>query len=85
VVVLSAALVLLFGGLYIAISILYRMRHGQWLQRAGPFEVHLAEEGGGALAVNDNLMELYAEAVEENELLIAELAKRESRLKELDV
>jgi hypothetical protein len=83
VVVLSAAAVLLFGGLYIAASILYRMRHGQWLQRAGPFEAHLAEEGEGRAEERGALRELYTEAVKENDALTAELANRDRQLKAL--
>lgn len=35
----SAAAVLAFGGLFIVISIGIRMKNGEWLRRAGPFEV----------------------------------------------
>jgi len=35
----SAAGVLAFGGLFIVISIGHRMRSGDWLRRAGPFEI----------------------------------------------
>lgn len=35
----SAAAVLAFGGLFIVISIGVRMKNGEWLRRAGPFEI----------------------------------------------
>lgn len=35
----SAAAVLAFGGVFIAVSIGIRMKNGHWLRRAGPFEV----------------------------------------------
>jgi hypothetical protein len=83
VVLLSAAVVLLFGGLYIAASTVHRMRHGQWLHRAGPFEAHLAEEAEEELEDVDMILELYAEAVEENEGLATRLAERDQQLEEL--
>lgn len=35
----SAAGVLAFGGIFIVVSIGIRMKNGEWLRRAGPFEV----------------------------------------------
>jgi len=35
----SAAAVLALGGLFIAVSIGHRMKNGEWLRRAGPFEI----------------------------------------------
>jgi hypothetical protein len=35
----SAAGVLAFGGIFIVVSIGNRMRNGEWLRRAGPFEI----------------------------------------------
>jgi hypothetical protein len=35
----SAAGVLAFGGVFIAVSVGIRMRNGDWLRRAGPFEI----------------------------------------------
>lgn len=35
----SAAVVLAFGGVFIALSTVVRMKNGEWLRRAGPFEV----------------------------------------------
>lgn len=36
---LSAAAVLAFGGVFIVVSTGIRMKNGEWLRRAGPFEV----------------------------------------------
>jgi hypothetical protein len=41
-VVFSAALVLLLGSTYVAASMVVRIKRGQWLRRAGPFESELA-------------------------------------------
>lgn len=35
----SATGVLAFGGIFIVVSIAIRMRNGEWLRRAGPFEI----------------------------------------------
>src|SRR6476469_8631305 len=35
----SAAAVLAFGGLFIVVSTGIRMKNGEWLRRAGPFEI----------------------------------------------
>jgi hypothetical protein len=35
----SAAAVLGFGGIFIVVSIGIRMKNGEWLRRAGPFEI----------------------------------------------
>ncbi|HKH64756.1 MAG TPA: hypothetical protein VKA35_04770 [Solirubrobacterales bacterium] len=35
----SAAAILAFGGLFIVISTGIRMKNGEWLRRAGPFEI----------------------------------------------
>jgi hypothetical protein len=35
----SAAAVLAFGGVFIIASTVIRMKNGEWLRRAGPFEV----------------------------------------------
>jgi hypothetical protein len=35
----SAAGVLAFGGIFIVVSIGVRMKHREWLRRAGPFEI----------------------------------------------
>jgi hypothetical protein len=40
-VVLGAAVVLLLGAVYVAASMVVRIRRGEWLRRAGPFEAEL--------------------------------------------
>jgi hypothetical protein len=42
----SAAGVLAFGGIFIVASIGIRMKNGEWLRRAGPFEVAEKDMGG---------------------------------------
>jgi len=39
----SAAGVLAFGGLFIVVSIGNRMKNGEWLRRAGPFEISVGK------------------------------------------
>lgn len=41
----SAAGVLAFGGIFIVVSIGIRMKNGEWLRRAGPFEISEVEVG----------------------------------------
>jgi hypothetical protein len=82
-VLLSAAVVLLFGGIYIAASTVHRMRQGQWLYRAGPFEAHLSQETREEMGDAGDILELYAEAAEENERLVALLAERDRLLEAL--
>lgn len=41
----SAAGVLAFGGVFIVVSIGIRMKNGEWLRRAGPFEVSEGKVG----------------------------------------
>ena len=41
----SAAVVLAMGGVYIVVSMGIRMANGQWLKRAGPFEIGEKEIG----------------------------------------
>jgi hypothetical protein len=83
IVLLSAAVVLLFGALYIAVSVVVRMRRRQWLRRAGPFESHLADEAQDELDAIDPIFELYAEALEENEELARRLSERDEALEEV--
>lgn len=47
--VFSAALVLLLGAIYLASSTIVRIKRGQWLRRAGPFESELAEARTGSV------------------------------------
>lgn len=78
----SAAVVLAFGGFFIVISIGMRMKNGEWLRRAGPFEISettLSEMTGqrdrwrvAALLEHEKVVEL-TERLEKSDELIAEL------------
>jgi hypothetical protein len=78
----SAAVVLAFGGFFIVISIGMRMKKGEWLRRAGPFEISeatLSEMTGqrdrwriAALLEHEKVVEL-TERLEKSDELIAEL------------
>jgi hypothetical protein len=83
VVLLSAAVVPLFGGIYIAASTVYRMRHGQWLYRAGPFEAHMSQEAKEEIGGVGNILDFYVEVSEENKRLVALLAERDHQLEAL--
>jgi hypothetical protein len=72
----SAAVVLAMGGVYIMVSMGIRMANGQWLKRAGPFEI--GEKEIGAIETEIANWQKAAEAGDEE---IAALAKR---LKESD-
>jgi hypothetical protein len=78
----SAAAVLAFGGVFIVISMVIRMKNGDWLRRAGPFEVSetAASEIEGqiefwrqaALAGQEEVEEL-TERLDESDELIEQL------------
>jgi hypothetical protein len=78
----SAAVVLAYGGFFIVISIGMRMKNGEWLRRAGPFEISettLTEMTGQrdhwrvtALLEHEKVVEL-TERLEESDELIAQL------------
>jgi hypothetical protein len=82
IVLLSLAIVLLFGSIYVAASSVVRIRRGQWLRRAGPFESHL-DEAKEELDELDSLLDLYTESVDENAELAARLAERDQQLEQL--
>ena len=75
----SAAAVLAFGGLFIVISIGMRMKNGEWLRRAGPFEISettLSELEGqrdrwriAALMEHEKVVELTERLAESDELI----------------
>jgi hypothetical protein len=67
----SAAVVLAMGGVYIVISIGIRMANGQWLKRAGPFEIGEKEIG----AIETEIAN-WRKAAEGGEEEVAELTKR---------
>lgn len=78
----SAAAVLAFGGVFIVISTGIRMKNGEWLRRAGPFEISetaVSEIEGqvafwrqAALAGQEEVEEL-TERLEESDELIEQL------------
>jgi hypothetical protein len=78
----SAAAVLAFGGLFIVVSTGIRMKNGEWLRRAGPFEISetaVSEIEGqvdfwrtAALVREEEVAEL-TEHVDESDELIAGL------------
>lgn len=78
----SAAAVLAFGGLFIVISIGIRMKNREWLRRAGPFEISettLSEIEGqrdrwriAALLEHEEVVEL-TEHLKKSDELIAQL------------
>jgi len=82
IVLLSLAIVLLFGSIYVAASSVVRIRRGQWLRRAGPFESHL-DEAKEELDELDPLLDLYTESIDENAELAARLAERDQQLEQL--
>jgi hypothetical protein len=77
----SAAAVLAFGGVFIVASTAIRMKNGEWLRRAGPFEV---SEGVGTLdrqaehwrevaAVRQEHVDELTEQLDESDELIEQL------------
>ncbi|HEX5989451.1 MAG TPA: hypothetical protein VFY75_04470 [Solirubrobacterales bacterium] len=78
----SAAAVLAFGGVFIVVSAAIRMKNGEWLRRAGPFEISepaVSEVEGqvnfwrtAALAREEEVAEL-TEHMDESDELIAGL------------
>ena len=80
----SAAGVLAFGGIFIVLSIGMRMRNGEWLRRAGPFEISEEELGEAtseakfwrktALASQEEVVNLR-ESLRRSRVLIGELEK----------
>lgn len=67
----SAAAVLAFGGVFIAVSIGIRMKNGHWLRRAGPFEI--SEK---AVEEIEGQFEFWRDAALENQAEIAELKEQ---------
>lgn len=75
----SAAAVLAFGGIFIVLSISIRMKNGEWLRRAGPFEIsegtleQAKDEAGfwrrAALTSEEEGLRLQARLRESEELL----------------
>jgi hypothetical protein len=75
----SAAVVLAFGGVFIVVSTGIRMKNGEWLRRAGPFEVsettvseiegQLDQWRSTALARQEKVVELTERLDESDELI----------------
>jgi hypothetical protein len=75
----SAAAVLAFGGLFIVVSTGIRMKNGEWLRRAGPFEIsetavsevegQLDQWRSTALARQEKVVELTERLDESDELI----------------
>ena len=83
IVLLTAAVMLLFAGLYIVASILVRMTRRQWLRRAGPFESELAGEVGSGLVAADTVVQWWLESLERNKELERRLQERDVTIREL--
>lgn len=67
----SAAAVLAFGGVFIVASTVIRMKNGEWLRRAGPFEV--SETASGEI---EGQAERWREAALVGREEVAELTKQ---------
>jgi hypothetical protein len=71
----SAAAVLAVGGVFIVVSIGIRMRNGEWLRRAGPFEI-----GDSDLGEAEGETEFWCEAALASEEDATRLRERVRRL-----
>jgi chromosome segregation ATPase len=79
----SAAVVLAMGGVYIMISMGIRMASGQWLKRAGPFEI--GDKEIGAIETEIANWKKAAEAGEEEvEELTTRLKASDELIEELE-
>ena len=67
----SAAVVLAFGGIYIVLSVAIRMKKGEWLRKAGPFEIAETE-----VSNIESQIEKWRAAAEAGEEEVDELTKR---------
>lgn len=74
----SAAGVLAFGGLFIVVSIGNRMKNGEWLRRAGPFEI-----SEGKLAQAEEETAFWHQSALANEREVITLRKRLERIDDL--
>jgi hypothetical protein len=74
----SAAAVLAFGGVFIVVSTGIRMKNGEWLRRAGPFEV--SETAIGEI---EGQVEFWREAALAGQEEVAELTERINESDEL--
>lgn len=67
----SAAVVLAVGGVFIVVSIAIRMKNGEWLRKAGPFEVSEM-----AVSEIESQIEKWRRAAEAGQEEVAELTER---------
>lgn len=74
----SAAAVLAFGGVFVVASTVVRMKNGNWLRRAGPFEV--SETAAGEIEGEAEFWRDFNLAQKE---VVAELTERLNRSDEL--
>jgi hypothetical protein len=74
----SAAAVLAFGGVFVVASTVVRMKNGDWLRRAGPFEV--SETAAGEIEGEAEFWRDFNLAQKE---VVAELTERLNRSDEL--
>jgi hypothetical protein len=74
----SAAAVLAFGGIFIVASTVIRMRNQEWLRRAGPFEVSET-----AVSEIEGQVEFWREAALAGQEEVAELTERINESDEL--
>jgi len=74
----SAAVVLAFGGVFIVVSTGIRMKNGEWLRRAGPFEVSET-----AVSEIEGQVEFWRDAALAGQEEVAELSERLNESDEL--
>jgi hypothetical protein len=74
----SAAAVLAFGGVFIVVSTAIRMKNGEWLRRAGPFEV-----SEGTAGEVEGRVDLWREAALAGEEKVTELTEMLDRSDEV--
>lgn len=74
----SAAGVLAFGGIFIVLSIGIRMRNGEWLRRAGPFEI-----SNGPMEMAEDESGYWDRAAQANQEEVINLRDRLRRSEEL--
>ena len=67
----SAAVVLAMGGVFIIVSMIIRMKNGEWLKRAGPFEI-----GESELTDIESQIERWRKAAKAGEEEVLELSGR---------
>jgi len=78
-ILLGGAVVLIFAGIYILLSIAVRMGRGQWLRRAGPFETDLEQR----LSEAESFFDDWVEETNRNDELINRLAERDEQVEQL--